>query len=410
MTADWMLWAVMAIIAAATIAFVMRPLWRGPAGALRRDRETRLLVLRDRRAEIDDEEKSGRLDPAAAEDARRELVDTLAAELSQRPDDAGTVRGGARALALGCAAIAVLAAIVLYLDIGQPDIETRLAAATTDEHRVAHQVATMVAETRARLSANPADGEAWAVLAQLNGMRGDLPAAADAYRRALEILPPNARLLADYAEVLAIQNDRRFSGRPLALLRKAITIDPDDAKTNGLLGAALFQEGHAQEAIPYLEKVLAGMAPESPQARQIGALLAELRNPAPAASGAGAAAAAAPDAAAAGVSLAGTVTLQGQVAAPGDTLFVLVRAADGPRMPYAVQRIAEPAFPLTFELGQANLMTPQRPIPADRPLVIEARLSASGQAMRQSGDRFGTSEPFVADDGSRAVVIDQRVP
>ncbi len=396
---DTLLWGVLAAFTFLTLAWVTRPLWRGRSpGQEDADHDARLAVLRDRRAEIDAEEQSGRLDAAAAEDARRELVDTLAVELAQERRYArGGERGRHSELTLVFAVIAAIVAWSLYSHVGQPDIEARLAEATTDAHRNARRVAELAAEARAELAADPDNAEAWVALAQINAMRGDFPTAIDAYEQAVGLLPPNARLLADFAETVALSQDRAFAGRPLALLERAIAIDPDDPKTNGLLGAALFQAGRSIEAIPHLEKVLATLPPASDQARQIGSLIAELRRQ----SDADSTSASRPSdggsteaTASTSPAVDGSITISGVTVSPDDTLFVSIRAADGPRMPFVARRIAAPTFPLEISLGDQDLMTPSRPLPRGSPLVLEARLSGSGQALRQPGDRFGTSAPF----------------
>ncbi|MEZ5657714.1 MAG: hypothetical protein R3E83_04075 [Burkholderiaceae bacterium] len=246
------------------------------------------------------------------------------------------------------------------------------------------------------------------MLAQLQAMRGDLPASIDAYQRGIDGLPPNARLLADFAEVLAISQQRRSRGGRWPCWNARSRSMPTMPRPTACWERPC-SGGPAARGDPHLEKVLASMPADSDQARQIAALVESLKHPgAPVAASPGPASDTAADSAA--VRVDGEVTLGGQAALPGDTLFIVVRAANGPRMPFAVSRIGSPSFPLRFSLGPENLMTPQRPIPADTAIVIEARLSASGQAMRQSGDRFGVTEPFVADGRPRSVRIDQTAP
>ncbi|MEZ5740817.1 MAG: hypothetical protein R3E68_16075 [Burkholderiaceae bacterium] len=273
----------------------------------------------------------------------------------------------------------------------------------------------MLADLQQRVRVDPTDGEAHAMLAQLYGYQNQLGPALQAYEKAIGLLPPNARLLADYAEVVALSNDTDFSGRPTALLRQALAVDPDDPKANALMGAALMRAGQPAEALPHLEKILALVDPASDQGRQIATVVADLRAraglaPAPAAAEAPAAppaTAAAPPGAA--PLLQGLITLDGAPAPEGASLFVLARPAQGPRMPYAARRIPVPAFPFAFELGPGDLMSPQRPFDPELPVVVEARISLSGQAMRQPGDRFGTSEAVRAGAEGIRLVIDQVV-
>ena len=62
-------------------------------------------------------------------------------------------------------------------------------------------------------------------------------------------------------------------------------------------------------------------------------------------------------------------------------------------------------------MGADDLMIPGGTLPEDVPLVLEARLSGSGQAIRQPGDRYGTSAPFTLPAAAPLrIVLDSVVP
>jgi cytochrome c-type biogenesis protein CcmH len=79
--------------------------------------------------------------------------------------------------------------------------------------------------------------------------------------------------------------------------------------------------------------------------------------------------------------------------APGDTLFVFARAANGPRMPLAIVRKTAADLPLTVRLDDTMAMTPAMKLSAFPQVVVGARISKSGTAMPQAGDVQGFSEP-----------------
>jgi len=65
-------------------------------------------------------------------------------------------------------------------------------------------------------------------------------------------------------------------------------------------------------------------------------------------------------------------------------------------MPLAVWRIAVPKaaeFPKSFELTDAMAMSPGMSLSSFPEVVIEGRISKSGNAPLQSGDFLGVSEP-----------------
>jgi len=72
---------------------------------------------------------------------------------------------------------------------------------------------------------------------------------------------------------------------------------------------------------------------------------------------------------------------------PGAVLFLIARSG-GAGPPLAVQRIAEPHFPLSFELGPRDRMIPSIPFAGE--LQLTARLDTDGNASSRSpGDLQG---------------------
>jgi cytochrome c-type biogenesis protein CcmH len=95
-------------------------------------------------------------------------------------------------------------------------------------------------------------------------------------------------------------------------------------------------------------------------------------------------------------SLSGTVRLAPALAArarPEDTVFILARAAEGPRMPLAILRKQVKDLPLDFTLDDGMAMAAGARISSFPRVVVVARVSKTGQAMPQPGDLSGQSAP-----------------
>jgi cytochrome c-type biogenesis protein CcmH len=109
----------------------------------------------------------------------------------------------------------------------------------------------------------------------------------------------------------------------------------------------------------------------------------------------------------------GTVTmapgLAGKASAT-DTLFVFAREMSGPPMPVSIVRATRKDLPFTFQLDDSTSPMPSRKLSSAGPVVIVARLSKSGQAMPQSGDLEGTSQPIQSGVDGITVVIDRERP
>ncbi|OYZ24002.1 MAG: hypothetical protein B7Y39_02990 [Bdellovibrio sp. 28-41-41] len=78
----------------------------------------------------------------------------------------------------------------------------------------------------------------------------------------------------------------------------------------------------------------------------------------------------------------------------GGTLFIFAKNAGGKagdgQMPVAVQRIADPKFPVKFELGPENAMVQGTPFIG--PFTVYARYSQVGNATDKSGPEGATAD------------------
>jgi cytochrome c-type biogenesis protein CcmH len=97
-------------------------------------------------------------------------------------------------------------------------------------------------------------------------------------------------------------------------------------------------------------------------------------------------------------------------AAPGDTVFIFARDPDGSRMPLAAIRLTVGELPKTFSLNDSMAMAPTATISAAKRIVIEARISKSGQATAQTGDLAGLSAPVAPGARDVRVLIDRVLP
>ena len=95
---------------------------------------------------------------------------------------------------------------------------------------------------------------------------------------------------------------------------------------------------------------------------------------------------------------------------PTDTLFVFARETSGPPMPVAIVRATKKDLPFTFQLDDSNSMMPSRKLSDVGMVVIVARISKSGQAMPQSGDLEGMSQPVKPGMEGITIVIDRERP
>ncbi len=106
------------------------------------------------------------------------------------------------------------------------------------------------------------------------------------------------------------------------------------------------------------------------------------------------------------VLLGGKVELAKGMEAPQgkhSALFIIVRDGEQTGAPLATKRLAATAFPMNFELTDADSMLPGQKLSAAKNLTIRARLSQSGDATAQPGDI--ESEPQSVTVGKTALTL-----
>lgn len=406
----WILIAVLTVTACAWLAW---PLLRPASSAAETlERARRLAIYRDRRREIEADRDAGRLDAAAAEAA----IDELAREAAALPDvppragdTCAPAANGPRPWLAGMLVLGVAAAaIVVYLRIGTPGI-VGIDVAKVHGGSESAQLDAMVEELGRRAQSAPGDAEAWTMLAHARRLQGDLEGALTAFEKALGLRSNDAKLIAEYAETIAASRDGDFSGQPIALLERALAADPKEPKALAMMGAAQFRTGNATQALRYLRDLLAVLPAGSQQATEIQAVVDRLvrdQGPAPAAT------ATSPPAAVPGAAISGSVRVADALRSrvPGSaTLFVSARAPEGPRTPYAAMRSPFTGDTIAFKLEDAQAMSPDRTLSTAKAVVVEARISRSGDAIRRSGDLIGASAVVSPGVSGLEIVIDKVV-
>jgi Flp pilus assembly protein TadD len=82
----------------------------------------------------------------------------------------------------------------------------------------------------------PEDAEGWTMLARSYTVLGRYTDAVPAYRRAAELQPANASLLADYADAVAATKGNVINPESAALIERALAADPKNPKALALAG------------------------------------------------------------------------------------------------------------------------------------------------------------------------------
>jgi cytochrome c-type biogenesis protein CcmH len=395
-------WIIAVLLAAGALALVLPPLLgrrRAAPGAA--GDATNVAIYRDQIRELEADLAAGTIGRDQYEEARRELEARLLDDVRDSGTGSGVAKPGHAAAILAGVAIPI-ASILLYLAVGNPGA----LAPRSDSHGITRsQIEGMVERLAARMKENPDDATGWAMLGRSYSVLDRFPEAAAAYANAVKRSPPDAQLLADYADALAMAQGRSLQGEPERLIAQALKIDPRNVKALALAGTAAFDRRDFKGAIAHWQKILEIVPPDSDMAESIRDSIADAQQlaggpvkapPAPAR-----AAAAAPGTVSGTVQLAPALTAR---VAPGDTVFIFARAVEGPRAPLAVTRREARELPATFTLDDRMAMAPGMNLSAHDRVVVGARISKSGTPAPQPGDFEGLSAPVKV--GATGVVVE----
>ncbi len=415
MTLFWLLCAALLIVA---ILFVAIPLWRGTSkdNAVERD-AANLEILRDQIAEMDTDLKNGLLTPELHEQGKRELQMRLLDEVgNEQATEGGTQRHPLKITAIVLSLLLPLASVGLYLQIG--NLNAFLPQAVHGAGGVVHTEAGIQA-LEEKTQQNPNDPEALLMLARSYVELERYVEASKTFEKLTKLIPNEAGLWADYADAMAMAHGSLL-GPATKLLDKALELDPNESKALALSGTAAMERGDYPLAVRYWEKLLAEIPSGSPDAKMVEEGIQQARTfmgmkkggkAAPALEQINEAANSKPQAAGK-ERITGTVTLSDALkskADPEDTLFVLARAAQGPKMPLAILRKQVKDLPLTFSLDDSMAMAPEMKISGFDQVVVIAKISKSGNAMSQPGDMQGMSSPLRPGSKDVKIKIDQLV-
>lgn len=406
------------LVAAVAIAMVVWPLIRRPAHADVSRSQLNAAIYRDQIAELERDRAAGTLSQADYDQAKGELqrrmLEDVSAESSPAPSvgksagkaggkaaTASPPQGANRALPTALGGFLLIGGALGYMAMGTPDAINM--PAQQAGHAVADdQIKQMVEQMAAKLEKEPDNHRGWAMLARSYKFMNRHADAARAYARTGPMLETSAELLVDYADSVATVANG-FNAQSRELIERALKLEPTNLQGLWMRGSAWFEDKNYDQAIADWEKLLALLPPTSEeagtiqgnidQAKSLGGKSTAKAKPAPAA--------------ASGAKIEGRVELAPLLVdrvAPGDTLMVVAKGGDGNPVPVAVLRVPAKGFPISFSLDDSMSMLEDKKLSQQtKGVLIEARVSKSGQAMPQKGDLFGQGVP--AKPGEKGVVL-----
>lgn len=389
-----------------SLLFLLWPMFRRKTAIAEPGHDDNAGVIRQQLAELEQDKLRGLLGGAEFEQAKTELCRRLLEESGDPIEPAPTAKGMPWRTAVVLLTLVPLAAAVAYLLLGKPESMGH----APEVGRV--EIEKMVDGLAARLAKNPDDLQGWAMLARSYKALQRMDDAEKAFLHLGEALYADPSNLASYADLLAQKAGGNLEGKPLELVKKALTLDPDHQMALSLAGTAAYERKDFSAALRYWERLLKTLPEDSEDARSVIATLNEIRSeagvamPSPARKNAAATAKAGAPAG----SVSGRAEIAKNLAAqlkPEDTVFVFARPPSG-GMPVAIRRYRGADLPFDFTLDDSNGMAGVTLSTAGT-VVIEVRVSHSGNAKAAPGDLFGKSAPVSVGAKGLKIRIDQQV-
>lgn len=375
-----------------------------------------LEILRQQYAELEAEHKAGRVSDDEYEETRGE-IETRVLEESKDPDDEVPHKQGKQGIYAAFALVVLIpvAAFLLYLEIGSPiamDPDFTRQQAQMQKMSGQHSNAELVEQVKfleERLKEHPDNADGWMMLARTSAAVKDWAKSSQAFEQVNRLVPDNADVLADWADVMAAAQNGNLQGRPKELIEKALSVDPQHWKALALMGTLCFNQADYEGAVKYWSRMLAGVEQGSEEWRQIMENIEHARRagglpPDPTLGSIqmqeGASSSRTETGAAAGAVITGVVDVAPELKDkihPDDTVFVFARPIEGSKMPVAFASYKGKDLPIRFRLDSQSQMGMGMKTLADvKQTIVGARVSRSGNFMPASGDLEGEAQGHIA--------------
>ncbi|KZN65161.1 hypothetical protein N473_00910 [Pseudoalteromonas luteoviolacea CPMOR-1] len=239
---------------------------------------------------------------------------------------------------------------------------------------------------RTKLANSGDDAVAWMLLGRVAMSLNDYEMAMQAFDKALVMQPDNHNVLVNYSQALLIEGSEQSINRAAQMLSRVLSKDPQNIDAISLLALIAYEREDWLEAKSAFEVLLSTVQPNDPRytmiKQRIDEIADKLGNTEPVSAGSG-------------PQLSVKVRIDDKLVSQlpdNATLFVFAKAANGPRMPLAVQKLTVFNLPLVVTLNDSMAMLPDLKLSNFKEVVITARISVDDSVMTQAGELEGNSD------------------
>ena len=404
-----MFWIISAIFILTALAFILPTMLRKRTHVSGGQREQNIFIANEQLKDLEERFEKGEIESEDYQSVRDELEQSLFSDIED--NDIGVLGdGGGKSSLLSTIFIALLIpaiAIPVYLKVGNLSFTTMLnskAAAKQATDKLVPRnadgtpdIEKMIVGLQKKMEEDPDNFTGWTMLGRSYMVLNQYPEAVKSYERALKLKPKSVNVLLAVADSLAMASNGEIVGRPVALINKALELEPNNLTALWLGGMAARQQQDHVLAITRWEKVLV-LANNPSEREEVKSLITEAMSQLT------------PEqkdkigaikevATTSGITV--TVSLSKEFKAqakPTDLVFIYAKAMSGPPMPLAAVRKQVKDLPLEIELNDTMAMMPSLKLSDFTEVIIGARISKSGQPIAQNGDLFSEKSSIKAGD------------
>jgi cytochrome c-type biogenesis protein CcmH len=243
-------WIVCVLFVATALLFVVLPLWRASSknNAVERD-GANLEIFRDQIAEMDDL-SNGLLTQEMYDQGKRELQSRLLDEVGDaKAEGKVLIRNPLKMLAMALSVLLPVIAITVYMQVGNRQALQQQPVTQDDGFGDISSAAELKA-LEEQVAAQADNVQGLLRLARSYSQMQRFDDAAVAYDKLTKLVPDEAQLWADYADVLAMAAGKSLLGTPTTMLDKALALEPDNFKALALSGSAAMERRDLR--LPYV--------------------------------------------------------------------------------------------------------------------------------------------------------------
>ena len=414
-------WFLALVIAFISAYIIIRPVLKPDAIKEKNNDELRVSIYRENLKEVESELNSGELDAGQLENVKNELELSLLQEkkyVTNSPEYRLQRESHPGITTIALTLAIVILSFYIYSVLGNPQlielIQLTDETVSEDQGNVG-SIDQVIILLERHLERNPDDANSHYYLANAYSSKSDFENAVSTFEHLYQLTGDNTQVMLAYVDALVRLNDGSFAGRPFDLLKRILSIEPDNYAALLFSGFAADELGDLKTANNFYTKLLPVLQDNPELLQTVNMLIAKnellLPDSGSVEENSESGSISPPDPAR---SVLINVSVSDQLLekfSPEDTLFIYAQALEGMPMPLAVIRTRADELPMEVTLDDSMAMVPTHKISDFDMVKIQARISQSGDAEVSSGDIVGLiNEVSVADTGVINLVISEIIP